>query len=182
MDSGNGYPLEIYICTAGRCIKRHLVCNGEPDCRDQSDEANCDEAERFCDADLYPVPGIDKASQGWVELFHLALWDQIGKLFANCFAEVGSCNRTKLLYWYACLPLSLLKIQYPYEKRSTVCIWSKLLWGPVWISLQWRVARTEIWCRMWTFVLWGWWEILSEAIQCPLLSVFSKYLWEKMNN
>ncbi|XP_062994457.1 complement component C8 alpha chain [Elgaria multicarinata webbii] len=48
----------------GRCIKRHLVCNGEPDCRDESDEADCEDPERACD-DLDPVPGIARIAQGY---------------------------------------------------------------------------------------------------------------------
>lgn len=52
-------------CTLGRCIKRHLVCNGERDCRDGSDEENCEEEdiESPCEH-LFPIPGSERAARG----------------------------------------------------------------------------------------------------------------------
>ncbi|KAL8178602.1 UNVERIFIED_CONTAM: hypothetical protein K2H54_053554 [Gekko kuhli] len=48
-----------------RCLKPDLVCNGEADCRDKSDEAGCGDAERFCDGDLHTIPGISEAARGY---------------------------------------------------------------------------------------------------------------------
>ncbi|KFP76466.1 Complement component C8 alpha chain, partial [Acanthisitta chloris] len=51
---------------SGRCIKRHLVCNGENDCRNGSDEENCEDEyiESPCE-DLFPIPGSEKITQGY---------------------------------------------------------------------------------------------------------------------
>ncbi|XP_021505778.2 complement component C8 beta chain isoform X1 [Meriones unguiculatus] len=60
---------EGFVCAqTGRCVNRRLLCNGDNDCGDQSDEANCRRIYKKCQQEMEQYWAIGKLASG-INLF-----------------------------------------------------------------------------------------------------------------
>ncbi|XP_072505704.1 complement component C8 alpha chain [Notamacropus eugenii] len=75
---------------SGRCIKRRLLCNGDQDCGDGSDEEGCEDAgilRNDC-LEFNPIPGSEKAAQG----FNILTQEEKMNVYDPTYFG-GSCER-----------------------------------------------------------------------------------------
>lgn len=137
-------PLELgcgsrFRCTGGKCISAHLVCNGDQDCDDGSDERQCGHGSSttVCDIDK-PPPNADITGNGYDVL--------TGKLRAsviNTHSFGGQCRKTfsgDHMSYYR-LPQNLLRYTFQVSVEND---FTDELYNSAWSYMKHEEQRNKI--------------------------------------
>ncbi|XP_064410428.1 complement component C6 isoform X2 [Latimeria chalumnae] len=81
-----------FFCENGRCVPNNLICNGESDCGDNSDERDCGPIRKVCNRIFESIPGVQLMGNG----YNLMAGDIRGEVLDNTYYG-GKCNTVRTL-------------------------------------------------------------------------------------